>query len=47
VLDEHGIDRVAIVAMPGGVPPALRYPVRTSALVLVSSAPYTPLTAGE
>jgi pimeloyl-ACP methyl ester carboxylesterase len=51
LLDELVIKRVAIVAMSGGVPPALqfalRYPARTSALVLVSSAPYTPLTAGE
>ena len=51
LLDELGIDRVAILAMSGGVPPslqfALRYPARTSALVLLSSAPYTPLTAGE
>jgi pimeloyl-ACP methyl ester carboxylesterase len=50
LLDHLGIDRVAILAMSGGVPPslqfALRYPARTSALVLVSSAPYTPLTAG-
>ena len=51
LLDDLGVDRVAILAMSGGVPPslqfALRYPARTSALVLVSSAPYTPLTAGE
>ena len=51
LLDELGIDRVAILAMSGGVPPslqfALRYPARTSALVLLSSAPYTPLTAAE
>ena len=51
LLDGLGIDRVAIVAMSGGVPPALqfalRYPARTSALVLLSSAPYTPLSAGE
>jgi pimeloyl-ACP methyl ester carboxylesterase len=51
LLDDLGIDRVAILAMSGGVPPALqfalRYPARTSALVLLSSAPYTPLTAGE
>ncbi len=51
LLDHLGIERVAILAMSGGVPPALqfalRYPARTSALVLVSSAPYTPLTAGE
>jgi 2-hydroxy-6-oxonona-2,4-dienedioate hydrolase len=51
LLDALGVDRVAIVAMSGGVPPALqfalRHPSRTSALVLLSSAPYTPLTAGE
>jgi 2-hydroxy-6-oxonona-2,4-dienedioate hydrolase len=51
LLDDLGIDRVAILAMSGGVPPtlqfALRHPARTSALVLVSSAPYTPLTASE
>jgi 2-hydroxy-6-oxonona-2,4-dienedioate hydrolase len=51
LLDTLGVDRVAIVAMSGGVPPALefalRHPARTSALVLLSSAPYTPLTAGE
>lgn len=49
LLDTLGIDRVAILAMSGGVPPSLqfaaRYPTRTSALVLLSSAPYTPLTA--
>ncbi|MFN0100888.1 MAG: alpha/beta fold hydrolase [Bryobacteraceae bacterium] len=51
LLDSLGIERVAIVAMSGGVPPslqfALRYPLRTSALVLLSSAPYTPLTAAQ
>lgn len=51
LLDALGINRVAILAMSGGVPPSLqfaeRYPERTSALVLLSSAPYTPLTAGE
>jgi pimeloyl-ACP methyl ester carboxylesterase len=51
LLDALGIERVAILAMSGGVPPSLqfaqRYPERTSALVLLSSAPYTPLTAGE
>lgn len=51
LLDGLSIDRVAIVAMSGGVPPslqfALRHPARTSALVLLSSAPYTPLTAAE
>lgn len=51
VLDSLKVEQVAIVAMSGGVPPALQfaqhYPERTSALVLISSAPYTPLTAGE
>lgn len=51
LLDSLGIDSVAIVAMSGGVPPALqfaaRYPQRASALVLLSSAPYTPLTAAD
>jgi len=51
LLDELGVERVAIVAMSGGVPPSLqftlRYPERTAALVLLSSAPYTPFTAAE
>lgn len=51
LLDSLGVERAAILAMSGGVPPSLqfarRYPERTSALVLLSSAPYTPLTAGE
>ncbi len=51
LLDRLGIDRVAILAMSGGVPPALqfalRHPERTSALVLLSSAPYTPFTAAQ
>jgi pimeloyl-ACP methyl ester carboxylesterase len=51
LLDALGLDRVAIIAMSGGVSPSLqfaqRYPKRTTALVLLSSAPYTPLTAGE
>jgi pimeloyl-ACP methyl ester carboxylesterase len=51
LLDSLGIERVGILAMSGGVPPSLqfaqRYPERTSALVLLSSAPYTPLTAGD
>ena len=49
LLDSLRIERVALLAMSGGVPPALqfglRHPGRTSALVLLSSAPYTPLTA--
>jgi pimeloyl-ACP methyl ester carboxylesterase len=51
LLDALNIKRVAILAFSGGVPPALqfaqRYPERTSALVLASGAPYTPLTAAE
>lgn len=51
LLDTLGIERVAVIGFSGGVPPSLqfaqRYPERTSALVLLSSAPYTPLTAGE
>jgi pimeloyl-ACP methyl ester carboxylesterase len=51
LLDVLGIEQVGILAMSGGVPPSLqfaqRYPERTAALGLLSSAPYTPLTAGE
>ncbi|OAI45137.1 hypothetical protein AYO42_03350 [Rhizomicrobium sp. SCGC AG-212-E05] len=51
LLDGLGIEKVAILGMSGGVPPALqfalRYPGRISALVLVSSAPYTPLTLAQ
>jgi pimeloyl-ACP methyl ester carboxylesterase len=51
LLDHLGIERVAVVAMSGGVPPALqlasRYPDQVSALVLISSAPFTPLGAGD
>jgi pimeloyl-ACP methyl ester carboxylesterase len=51
LLDALDVDRVAVLGMSGGVPPALqfalRHPERTSALALLSSAPYTPLTAGE
>lgn len=51
LLDALGVDRAAILAMSGGVPPALqfalRHPARTTALALLSSAPYTPLTAAE
>ena len=51
LLDGLGIDRVAILAMSGGVPPALqfvlRHPTRTRSIVLLSSAPYTPLTAAQ
>lgn len=51
LLDALKIERVAVLAMSGGVPPALqfaaRHPTRTSALVLLSSAPYAPLAAPE
>jgi pimeloyl-ACP methyl ester carboxylesterase len=46
-----GIARVTLLAMSGGVPPALqfalRHPDSTQALVLLSLAPYAPLTAEE
>jgi pimeloyl-ACP methyl ester carboxylesterase len=46
LLDHLGVDRVSIVALSGGVPPALqfaeRHPERTARLVLLSSAPFTP-----
>lgn len=49
ILDAQGIDRVGILAMSGGVPPALQLaalaPDRISGLALLSSAPFTPLTA--
>lgn len=49
LLDGLGIGRVTVIAMSGGVPPALqfalRYPERTRALVLLSLAPYAPLDA--
>jgi 2-hydroxy-6-oxonona-2,4-dienedioate hydrolase len=49
LLDALAIERIAIVAMSGGVPPALqfaaRYPDRTTALILLSAAPFSPLTA--
>jgi pimeloyl-ACP methyl ester carboxylesterase len=51
LLDALEIERVSILAMSGGVPPSLqfaeRYPERTASLVLLASAPYTPLTADE
>lgn len=51
LLDTLGIDRVTLLAMSGGVPPALqfalRHPDRTQALILLSLAPYAPLTAEE
>jgi pimeloyl-ACP methyl ester carboxylesterase len=51
LLDALGTESVAILAHSGGVPPALqfaeRYPERTSALVLLAGAPYTPLSPTE
>lgn len=49
LLDALDIERVVVLAMSGGVPPALqfalRHPQRTRALLLLSLAPYAPLTA--
>jgi 2-hydroxy-6-oxonona-2,4-dienedioate hydrolase len=49
ILDAQGIDRVGVIAMSGGVPPALQLaalaPDRITGLALLSSAPFTPLTA--
>jgi 2-hydroxy-6-oxonona-2,4-dienedioate hydrolase len=49
ILDAEGIDRAGILAMSGGVPPALQLaalaPERITGLALLSSAPFTPLTA--
>lgn len=51
LLDALGIDRMTVIAMSGGVPPALqfalRHPERIQALILLSLAPYAPLTAEE
>lgn len=51
LLDSLRIDKVSVLAMSGGVPPALqfamRHPDRTKALILLSLAPYAPLTAKE
>ena len=51
LLDGLGIDRVSVIAMSGGVPPALqfarRHPARVQALILLSLAPYAPLSAEE
>jgi len=51
LLDTLGIGRVTLLAMSGGVPPALqfalRHPERTQGLILLSLAPYAPLTAEE
>ena len=49
VLDALGVGRAGVLAMSGGVPPALQlaalHPDRVSGLALLSSAPFTPLTA--
>jgi len=51
LMDVLAIDRIGVVAVSGGVPPALqfaeRHPKRTAALVLISSAPFTPFNAEE
>jgi 2-hydroxy-6-oxonona-2,4-dienedioate hydrolase len=49
ILNAQGIDQVGILAMSGGVPPALQLaalaPDRIKGMALLSSAPFTPLTA--
>lgn len=51
LLDALGIDHVGVIAMSGGVPPALHLaalaPDRITGLALLSSAPFTPLTAAS
>lgn len=51
VLDALGIEHAGILAMSGGVPPALQLaalaPDRITDLALLSSAPFTPLTAAS
>ncbi len=46
LMDALGLQRVSILAMSGGVPPALKfaelYPDRTKQMALLSSAPFTP-----
>lgn len=48
LLDNLGIDRVSVLAMSGGAPPALQlaanHPDRVSAMVLLSPAPFTPFS---
>jgi 2-hydroxy-6-oxonona-2,4-dienedioate hydrolase len=51
ILDARGIDRAGVIAMSGGVPPALQLaalaPDRITGMALLSSAPFTPLTAAS
>lgn len=51
LLDHLGIEQFDILAMSGGVPPALKFaelfPERTNRMVLLSSAPFTPFRADE
>lgn len=51
MLEALALERVNVVAMSGGVPPALqfahRHPERTQVLVLLSLAPFAPLDAEE
>lgn len=51
MLQTLGHERVIVIAMSGGVSPALqlalRHPERVQALILLSPAPYAPLTAEE
>ncbi len=48
LLDSLGVERAHILAMSGGVPPALKFaemfPGRTGNMVLLSSAPFTPFS---
>jgi 2-hydroxy-6-oxonona-2,4-dienedioate hydrolase len=48
LLDRLGIERASILAMSGGVPPALKFaemfPQHTDRMVLLSSAPFTPFS---
>lgn len=48
LIDRLGVERVSVIAMSGGVPPALKFaemfPDRTEKLVLLSSAPFTPFS---
>lgn len=51
LLDALGMDRAGVIAMSGGVPPALQLaalaPERITGMALLSSAPFTPLTAAS